>query len=167
MKKKEKKEKKEDSFEIIIETPKGSRNKYKYNEKKGTFILHKILPTGFSFPLDFGFIPDTKAEDGDPLDIMLVTQQSTFPGCHIDCRIIGGIKAKQTENGKEVRNDRFFAVPVCDDTYSPIRDIKGLSKELIDEITNFFIAYRKYENVEFVPLSLLTAEEAKKIIKSS
>ncbi|HKB44167.1 MAG TPA: inorganic diphosphatase [Chitinophagaceae bacterium] len=167
MKKKSKNEKKEDCFEIIIETPRGSRNKYKYNEKKEIFTLHKILPAGFSFPFDFGFIPGTKAEDGDPLDIMLIAQQSTFPGCRVDCRIIGGIKAKQKEDEKKVRNDRLFAVPVCDEMYAPVQNTQDLSKELIDEIVNFFIAYRKYENVEFVPLSLLNAEEAKKIIKSS
>ena len=68
-----KKEKKEtdDSIEIIIETPKGSRNKYKYNEKKETFKLNKILPVGFSFPFDFGIIPGTKGDDGDPLDILI------------------------------------------------------------------------------------------------
>ena len=96
-----KKEKKEDRIEVIIETPGGSQNKYKYNEEKKNFILHKILPAGFSFSFDFGFIPGTKGGDGDPLDIILITPQSTFPGCHIDCRIIGGIKAKQTENGKK------------------------------------------------------------------
>src|SRR4030095_13228607 len=111
------KAKKDNGLEIIIETPKGSRNKYKYNEKKENFKLNKILPIGFSFPFDFGLIPGTKGDDGDPLDIILVTQQSTFTGCHIDSRIVGGIKAVQKENGKEIRNDRFFAVPLVDDMY--------------------------------------------------
>jgi len=74
------KEKKDDGLEIIIETPKGSRNKYKYNEKKENFKLKKILPIGFSFPFDFGLIPGTKGDDSDPLDIILITQQSTFTG---------------------------------------------------------------------------------------
>ena len=163
---KEKKEKR-DSLEIIIETPKGSRNKYKYNHKKDFFKLNKILPVGFSFPFDFGIIPETKGEDGDPLDIILITQQSTFTGCHIDCRIVGGIKAEQTEDGKTIRNDRFFAVPLCDDLYASVENIQDLPREMVTEIGEFFMAYHKLENVDFVPQSLLGAQEVKKIIKSS
>jgi inorganic pyrophosphatase len=162
-----KKRGKEKSVEIIVETPKGSRNKYRFDEQKKIMTLKKILPTGFSFPFDFGLIPGTKGEDGDPLDIIIITQQSIFPGCHVDCRIVGGIKAKQAENGKEIRNDRFVAIPVCDDLYSSIENIDDLPKELVSEITDFFVAYRKHENVDFVPLSLLTSREVKKIIKSS
>src|SRR5687768_14520561 len=142
-----KKKDKGEVIEVVVETPKGSQNKYKYDKKKEAFKLNKILPAGFAFPLDFGFIPGTKGDDGDPLDILLITQQTTFPGCYIDCRVIGGIKARQKEkNGEEVRNDRFFAVPECDNIYSSIREMEDLPKELIDEVTNFFIAYRKYEN---------------------
>ena len=166
MGKKEKKETK-DSIEIIIETPKGSRNKYKYNEKKEIFKLDKILPVGFSFPFDFGIIPKTKGDDGDPLDIILITQQSTFTGCHIDSRIVGGIKANQTEEGKTIRNDRFFAVPLCDDLYASVQDVHDLPREMVNEIGEFFMAYHKLENVDFVPQSLLKAQEVKKIIKSS
>ena len=161
------KKEKEDSIEIIIETPKGSRNKYKYNAKKEIFKLEKILPVGFSFPFDFGIIPRTKGEDGDPLDIFLITQQSTFTGCHIDCRIVGGIKAEQTEDGKTIRNDRFFAIPECDDMYAYVQNIRDLPREMVNEIGEFFMAYHKLENVEFVPQSLLDAQEVKKLIKSS
>lgn len=162
-----KKESKDETFEIVIETPKGSQHKYKYDKKRKIFTLHKVLPAGFAFPFDFGFIPGTKGEDGDPLDILLISQQPTFPGCYIDCRIIGGIKATQKEKGKTIRNDRFFAVPGCDNIYHSIREAGDLTKEMINEISNFFIAYRQYEGAEFIPLAILTADEVKKIIKAS
>src|ERR1700712_5031895 len=96
----------------IIETPKGSGEKYNYDEKQRYFKLGKILPAGLVFPFDFGFIPDTKGEDGDPLDIIVISELASFPGCAMDCRIIGAIKAEQTEkNGETLRNDRFLGVP--------------------------------------------------------
>ena len=159
---------KKETTEIIIETPKGSRNKYKYDGKKKIFKLNKILPAGFAFPFDFGFIPGTKGDDGDPLDILLITHETTFPGCHVDCRIIGGIKAMQKEkSGEEVRNDRFFAVPDCDTIYDNIQGMEDLSEELVDAITNFFIAYRKYEGTSYKPVSMLTADEVKELIKEA
>lgn len=162
-----KKKEKNGSLEVIIETPKGSRNKYKYDEEREVFTLHKILPEGFSFPFDFGFIPNTKGGDGDPLDVVLISQQPTFPGCRINSRIIGGIKANQTNGKENERNDRLFAVPTNDKINSPIKDIKDLSKEVIDEVADFFKAYRMQEDVNFIPLGLLSRREAKKIIKSS
>jgi inorganic pyrophosphatase len=157
-----------EKVDIVIETPKGSQNKYKYDPKKKIFKLNKVLPSGFTFPYDFGFIPDTKGDDGDPLDIMLISQQTTFPGCHIDARIIGGIKATQKEkNGTTVRNDRFFALPVEDKVFEAINEMSDLPKEMIKEIINFFVAYRKYEDSEFKAESLLTAKEVKKLIDKS
>src|ERR1700753_2946474 len=98
----------------VIETPKGSAQKYDYDKKTGFFILKKILPAGMVFPYDFGFIPDTKGEDGDPLDIMVFSEYCSFPGCMVKCRIIGGLMAEQSKepgSQNKIRNDRFFAVP--------------------------------------------------------
>jgi inorganic pyrophosphatase len=74
---------------VIIETPKGCRNKYKYDPEFGAFKLSKVLPEGMVFPYDFGFIPGTKADDGDPIDVLLLMDQPAFPGCVIESRLIG------------------------------------------------------------------------------
>lgn len=96
----------------IVETPKGSAQKYDWDEKLRMFKLNKILPAGLVFPFDFGFIPGTKGEDGDPLDVIIISELKSFPGCAMDCRIIGAITAKQTElDGNTVRNDRYLAIP--------------------------------------------------------
>src|SRR4051812_40559441 len=81
----------------IIETPHGSRNKYKYDKELDFFKLKKILPSGTSFPLDFGFIPYTEGEDGDPLDVLVITDFPTHPGCMVECRVIGILEAEQKE----------------------------------------------------------------------
>lgn len=85
---------------LIIETPKGSSEKYDYDTQHHLFKLHKILPAGMVFPFDFGFIPGTKGEDGDPLDVLVISEFESFPGIMIDCRIIGCIKAKQIDKKK-------------------------------------------------------------------
>ena len=96
--------------QVIVETLRGSRNKYKLDEKTGRMKLSMVMPEGMTFPYDFGFLPNTKFEDGDPLDVLILSDEPTFPACQIDCRIIGVIKAEQKKNGKETRNDRLIAV---------------------------------------------------------
>ncbi|MGZ3853781.1 MAG: inorganic diphosphatase, partial [Flavisolibacter sp.] len=102
---------KKDTVDIIIETPKGCRNKYAYDQQLEKFRLKKILPAGAVFPFDFGFIPGTKGEDGDPLDVLVIMDEPAYPGCVIECRGIGALKAKQTErDNKTEENDRLIAV---------------------------------------------------------
>src|SRR6185369_9180201 len=111
-------------YKVVIETPRDSREKYEYDEKTRNFQLTKLLPLGMVFPFDFGFIPDTKGEDGDPLDAMLISEFKTFPGCSLECRLIGALKAEQSEQGKIIRNDRFFFIPHSSVTYKHIKSIK-------------------------------------------
>src|SRR5262249_11212882 len=92
---------------VVIEAPRGSRNKYKYDERHGLFRLSKVLPLGACFPYDFGFIPSTRAEDGDPVDVLVLTEEPAFAGCVLPVRLLGVIEAEQTEGGKTVRNDRL------------------------------------------------------------
>src|SRR5262245_5772097 len=80
---------------VVVDTPKGSRNKYKLDEKLGQWRLSKILPQGMSFPYDFGFVPSTRGEDGDPIDVLLIMDEPTFPGCIVSARLIGVIQAEQ------------------------------------------------------------------------
>jgi inorganic pyrophosphatase len=98
-------------YTIVIETPRNSREKYTYDEESKSFFLKKLLPAGMCFPYDFGFIPNTKGEDEDPIDALIISEFGTFPGCKIECRLIGALLAEQTEKNKVIRNDRFFFVP--------------------------------------------------------
>jgi len=119
--------------QVIIETPKGSHQKFNYEPKSGSFLLSKLMPAGMVFPFDFGFLPGTVGDDGDPLDVMLISELNTFTGCMVGCRIIGGIKAQQRKkNGKITRNDRFIAVPEISLTYAKLNFIKGYTRKTIE-----------------------------------
>jgi inorganic pyrophosphatase len=95
---------------VVIETPRGSRNKFKYDAKLRAFRLKTVLPLGAAFPYDFGFVPATKAEDGDPLDVLVLMDEPAFTGCIVRARLVGVIKAKQCETGATIRNDRLIAI---------------------------------------------------------
>src|SRR5436309_9611011 len=94
-------------MEVMIETPRGKRNKFKYDSKHDRFLLCSVLPAGASFPYDFGFLPGTKGEDGDPLDVLVLMDESAFPGCVIEARLIGVLEIEQAEDGEKYRNDRL------------------------------------------------------------
>src|SRR3569623_1676893 len=100
----------EEKYEVnvIIETPKGSGNKFNYDPESGLYELGSPMPEGFTFPFEFGFIPSTLGDDGDPLDVLVLMGSPTFPGCLVRARLLGVIEATQTEkNGKKERNDRL------------------------------------------------------------
>src|ERR1044072_2579955 len=126
---------------VVVETPKGSAQKYDYDEKNKWFQLKKILPAGMVFPFDFGFIPGTKGEDGDPLDIIVISELKSFPGCVMECRVIGAIAARQTEKNKTVRNDRFLAIPEASVMFADVKSIEDLPGEIIKQIEKFFMNY--------------------------
>ena len=145
---------------IIIETPKGSREKFKYDQELHLFRLHKTLAAGLSFPFDFGFIPGTKGEDGDPIDAMVISEFNSFPGCVMDCRIIGCLKAEQSKNDKTIRNDRYLAVPEQTIVFENTLSIEDLTPTLLLEIETFLSTYMQLEGKEFMLLGKLNAEEA-------
>src|ERR1700746_3996633 len=95
---------------VVIETPKGSRNKFAFNSDDHTFELKKVLPAGMAFPYDFGFVPCTKADDGDPIDVLVLMDEPAFPGCILKCRPIGVIQGEQGNKKKKIRNDRIIAL---------------------------------------------------------
>lgn len=150
---------------IIIETPKGSTQKYDYDEKLNGYCLGKIMPTGMIFPYDFGFIPKTEGEDGDPLDAIVISEFHSFPGCIVKCRIIGAILAKQESKKDMIRNDRFIAIPELSLVYSKVDDISDLPGKLLEELEDFFINYNRIEHKEFKPLDTVNSKEAKKLLK--
>lgn len=156
-----------DLINVIIETPKGSGGKYTFDPETELFTLNKILPEGLVFPLHFGFIPNTKGEDGDPLDVLVLLDEPSYPGTHIECEVIGIIEAKQSEKNKTVRNDRIIAKARVSLKYSKINSLKDLSSSLIDHIIYFFVSYNKLNNKIFKPLRQQGAKKAIELIKKS
>jgi inorganic pyrophosphatase len=149
---------------VVVDTPKGSRNKYKFDEQHGQCRLSKVLPQGLSFPYDFGFLPSTRGEDGDPLDVLLLMDEAAFPGCIVPARLIGVLEAEQTENGKTVRNDRLVAV--VETLYNPaeFHSLEEVSRQRLDEIEHFFISYNHMEGRQFKPLARRGADHAQKLL---
>src|SRR5690242_12726155 len=150
---------------VVVETPRGCRNKYKYDAEHGQWRLSKVLPQGMSFPSDFGFIPSTQAEDGDPLDVLLLMDEPAFPGCVVPARLIGVLEAEQTEKGKTVRNDRLVAV--VETPYNPAEyhSLEEVNRQRLDEIEDFFVAYNKVEGRQFKPLARHGADRGRELVQ--
>jgi inorganic pyrophosphatase len=156
---------KEKYINAIIETPADSRNKYEYVKENGLFRLKKVLPQGFSFPCDFGFIPHTKGEDGDPLDVLVMMDEYTYPGCLIECRLLGVIKAEQSEQNKKIRNDRFVAVPAEMKEFDHLKDIYSIDKNKLNSIIKFFEFYNEMEGKKFKLIRIDDEKKAQKLIR--
>ena len=152
---------------VVVDTPKGSRNKYKYDDQAHIWRLSKMLPLGASFPYDFGFVPSTKAGDGDPLDVLVLTDEAAFAGCVLPARLIGVLLAEQTEKGKSVRNDRLVAVIETPHNPPPVRSLDELDDQRIEEIEHFFVSYNEMEGREFKSLGRKGPAEAEAILKKS
>ena len=133
----------------IIETPKGRRNKFDYDPDSNLFMLGGLLPEGMNFPFDFGFIPSTLGEDGDPLDVMVLMDEPAHVGCLIEVRILGIIEAEQTEDGKTKRNDRLLAAAVHSYEHEQLKSIDDVSKALLSQVEAFFVSYNKQRGKKF------------------
>jgi inorganic pyrophosphatase len=134
---------------VIIETPKGRRNKFKYDPEYRLFALGGLLAEGLSFPFDFGFIPSTVGADGDPLDVMILLDEPAHVGCLLDVRIIGIMEADQIEHGKRTRNDRLIGVAVHSYSHENLRSIHEVSKSILDQVEEFFVSYNKSRGKKF------------------
>ncbi len=152
-------------MEVIIETPRGSRNKYKYEPSNKSYKLSKVMPEGMVFPYDFGCIPATKAEDGDPLDVLVLTDEPLFPGCLIDCKLIGVIEAEQEEEGETNRNDRLIAVANQSLLYSEVENLHGLNPVVLKQIKDFFVNYQRVRDVKVKILGHYGPERALEILQ--
>lgn len=142
-----------DGIRILIETPKGSRNKYKYDQEMCAFILSGVLPAGAAFPFDFGLIPATLGEDGDPLDILVLMDEPAFAGCLVDIRPIGVIEAEQSDPDGTRRNDRLISVAGKSRNTRDVHSLDDLNGNLLDEIEYFFVSYNRAKGRTFQPLA--------------
>jgi inorganic pyrophosphatase len=133
----------------IIETPKGSRNKFDYDPESNLFMPGGVLPEGMMFPFDFGFIPSTLADNGDPVDILVIMDAPAHVGCLIHVRLIGVISAEQIEDGKRETNDRLLGVSIHSYDHESIASIDDVSKTLLSQLEEFFITYNKQRGKKF------------------
>jgi inorganic pyrophosphatase len=144
----------DEGLNVLIETPKGSRNKYNYDEKLGLFKLGGVLPSGASFPFDFGFVPSTLGGDGDPLDVLVLMDEPAFAGCLVRTRLVGVIEAEQTErDGETERNDRLVGVAADSRLHTRVRTLEQLGTTLLEEIEHFFVSYNQIKGKVFKPLA--------------
>ncbi len=152
---------------VVVETPKGSGNKYAYDEAHHCFVLKKVLPEGMVFPHDFGFVPSTKAGDGDPIDVLVLMDYSAFPGCIVSTRLIGVIEAEQKENGRKIRNDRLIAVACASRTHSDLHHIKELNDTFLQQVESFFEAYHAQSGSRYKTLDYKGPKRALQLLKKA
>jgi len=157
----------DNTWNVIIETPQGSRNKYTYDHRHGLFKLKKVLPLGNVFPYDFGFLPSTLAEDGDPIDVLVLMDTSAFPGCLVPARLVGVIEGRQTEEGKKRRNDRLIAVATDSHNHRDIVTLRDLDESIITEIEHFFVAYHNLEGTPFKPIGRRGPKHAERLVEEA
>ena len=156
--------KKDGALQVIIETPKGSRNKYAFNKDLGLFELKKVLPAGMAFPYDFGFIPSTLAEDGDPTDVLVLMDEPAFTGCLLQCRVIGVIEGVQGKKG--MRNDRVVGIQEDAHSFSDLRHIDDLGETFLKELEEFFIDYHRLSGEKYRVVDARGPKQAMRRIKN-
>jgi inorganic pyrophosphatase len=148
--------------QVIIETPKGSRNKYSFDPEQRVFALKKVLPAGMTFPYDFGFVPSTRAEDGDPTDVLVLMDEPAFPGCLLKCRVIGVIEGQQGKKKNAERNDRIIAIEEANHSYAHVHHVKELGKKFIKELEEFFVNYHDLQGKKYKILDVKGPTEARR-----
>jgi inorganic pyrophosphatase len=154
-----------DLVTVIIETPKGSRNKYSFDPKERVFALKKVLPAGMAFPYDFGFVPSTQGGDGDPLDVLVLMDEPAFAGCKLSCRVVGVIEGEQGDKKDSERNDRIVAVEGGNHSYAHVKRIDDLGKEFQRELEEFFVNYHRLSGKEYRVLALKGPTAALRCVK--
>src|SRR5215471_7483283 len=150
---------------VVVETPRGSAAKLEFDPGLQVFTLSKALILGLTYPYDWGFVPSTKGEDGDPLDVLVIHDAATAPGLVMKCKVIGVLEVLQSEKGKKgIRNDRLIAVPRDSHRESSDKDARDLSKQVRTEIEKFFIATDELEDKELKFLGWKGPKAGEKLI---
>jgi inorganic pyrophosphatase len=151
---------------VVIETARGARTKLAYDPDRMTFVVKKVLPEGMSFPFDFGFIPSTLADDGDPLDVLVLMDEPVAAGTLVPSRLIGVIEAVQTEkDGEEDENPRIIAVADACELFCRVRKLGDLPETVTKQIEHFFINYNDQEGKKFKPTGRSGRKRAEKIFE--
>lgn len=147
----------------VIETPKGSRNKYEYSKKAGIIKLDRVLYSPLHYPGDYGFIPQSYFEDGDPMDILVMMNESTFPGCVIEARTLGMLK--MIDRGEA--DYKVLAVPASDPYFSQYKTFEDLPAPYVNEVEHFFMTYKHLEGAKVSNEGWSNTEETRKAVVAS
>jgi inorganic pyrophosphatase len=154
--------------DVVIETPRGCREKFAYEPEHGAFVLRHVLPLGMVFPYDFGFVPDTRADDGDPIDVIVVSDLNTYPGVRMACRLIGALCGTQRgEGSRRIRNDRLIAIPEAQETLANVRTLTDLPSGLVDQLEQFFVTYTGLEGKDWRHTRRVNAVQARRLLASA
>lgn len=132
-----------DLIYVLVEIPKRSRNKFEYDKVTGFIKLDRVLYSSLHYPGDYGFIPRTHYDDGDPLDVLVMTNEPSFPGCVIEARPIGIFRMLD----RGLNDDKILAVPATDPTFDNIHDITNVSPHFLEEVAHFFSVYKDLQHV--------------------
>jgi inorganic pyrophosphatase len=152
---------------VVVDTPKGSSNKYKYDPQLRLFKLSRVMPLGMHFPCDFGAIPSTAAADGDALDVAVITEHPSFTGCLLTVRLIGVLEAEQMEKGRTIRNDRLVAVPETPVNKPEARQLRDLPKGSMAQLEQFFVGYNRAHGRQFKPLARRGPRYAEQLLRAA
>lgn len=135
---------------VVIETPQGARTKLAYDPEREAFVVKKVLPQGMTFPFDFGLIPSTLGQDGDPLDVLVLMDEPVPTGSIVPARLIGAIDAKQTEtDGTTEENDRLIAISGACQLFAEVKKLGDLPEAVVTQIEQFFVSYNAQEGRKF------------------
>jgi inorganic pyrophosphatase len=150
----------------VIEATQGTRHKLKHESEWKAFVLSSVLPLGLSFPYDFGFLPSTLGDDGDPLDVLVLADEALPPGTVVPCRIVGVIEAEQQDKGgRPKRNDRVVAVARDSHRYGECRELRDIAGNVLNEVEQFFVVYNAHKGGRFRPLARRGAAAAAKLVR--
>lgn len=154
-------------YNVVVETPRGSRTKFAYDTETGLFRAKKLLAMGFAFPFPFGFLPSTQGGDGDPLDVLLLTDAELPIGSLVRCRLLGGIAMEESSEGITKRNDRLLVVPLLLHQDRPPYELSDMPVAELKDIEDFFVAYQAADGKDAKIIARLDRSEAESIVRES
>ncbi len=147
----------------VVEVPKGSRNKYEYSKSAGVIKLDRVLYSPLHYPGDYGFIPQSYYGDGDPMDILVMMNEATFPGCVIEARPIGMLRLLD----KGEHDDKILAVPATDPQFDEIHMLGDMAKHFLREVEHFFVVYKQLQGMQVVSEGWVDADAAREAVMES
>ena len=152
---------------VVIDTPKASPFKLKFDEEFQVFRVHKAMPVGFVFPFNFGFVPSTRGGDGDPLDVLLLTDHIMPIGTVVLGKLISVLEAEQVDRKSKQRNDRLIAIPIELTSREPMLPVVEFTSPLKDAVRQFFVKYNEVQGRKFYPIRYASSSHAIRLVRRS
>ena len=150
------------NVDVVVEIPLKTKNKFEIDKESGKIKLNRVLYSAMTYPAEYGYIENTLELDGDPLDILVISSEATFPGCIVPARVIGNLKI--TDDGME--DNKIISVVSVDPRYNEVESLNDLSSFVLEEIKNFFENYKTLQNIKVEVKEYQSKEEALKVIEN-